>query len=420
MPIKTRLVMLQTGMRAEMGVKVRGPDLESVEKAALDIERFLRRVPEIDPSTVNADRIIGKPYLVIDPRDANTADAKTRYGLNTEDILRTVEVAVGGKRVTTTVDGRRRFNVRVRYQRELRDDLDSLGQILVAGKTGQQVPLGALVDIRYERGPQMIKSEDTFKVAYVTFDKADPNAAEVDVVGAVRDRLRAAEGRGELTFPAGVTYAFAGTYESHARAQRTLTIVLPMALGMIFVILYLQFRSVGTALMVFSGVAVAFAGGFLLIWLYGKGWFLDADVLGQDLRDLFQIHKVNLSVAVWVGFLALFGIATDDGVVMATYLKQSFERRRPETRDEVRRAVVAAGARRIRPCLMTTATTILALLPVLTSTGRGSDIMVPMAIPSFGGMIIEVLTMLVVPVLYAAAAERGKPPVPKRQAANPK
>jgi len=169
--------------------------------------------------------------------------------------------------------------------------------------------------------------------------------------------------------------------------------------------LYFQFRSVATSLMVFTGIAVAFAGGFIMIWLYGESWFLNIDVFGTNLRELFQMHPINLSVAVWVGFIALFGIATDDGVVMATYLTQTFEKNSPTTKQEIRASIVEAGTKRIRPCLMTTATTILALLPVLTSTGRGSDIMIPMAIPSFGGMLIALITLFVVPVLFSFSKE---------------
>ena len=150
----------------------------------------------------------------------------------------------------------------------------------------------------------------------------------------------------------------------------------------------------------FTGIAVAFGGGFIMIWLYGQDWFLNFSLFGENLRDLFQMHTINLSVAVWVGFIALFGIATDDGVVMATYLTQTFGKNEPNTIKAIRSSVVEAGEKRIRPCLMTTATTILALLPVLTSTGRGSDIMIPMAIPSFGGMLIALITLFVVPVLF--------------------
>ena len=153
--------------------------------------------------------------------------------------------------------------------------------------------------------------------------------------------------------------------------------------------------------MVFSGVAVAFGGGFLMLWLYGQESFLNFSLWGTNMRDLFQIHPVNLSVAVWVGFIALFGIATDDGVLMATYLDQSFDTEKPLSKEQIRKRVIEAGMKRVRPCLMTTATTLLALLPILTSTGRGSDVMVPMAIPSFGGMLIALITLFVVPVLYS-------------------
>ena len=171
-------------------------------------------------------------------------------------------------------------------------------------------------------------------------------------------------------------------------------------LFIIFLILYFQFKSVTTSLLVFSGIIVAWSGGFLMIWFYAQGWFLNFEVFGVNMRQLFQVHPINLSVAIWVGFLALFGIASDNGVIVATYLNQRFEQDRPGSIEAVRAATVAAATRRIRPALMTTATTILALIPVLTSTGRGSDIMVPMAIPSFGGMTIQILTVLVVPVLY--------------------
>jgi Cu(I)/Ag(I) efflux system membrane protein CusA/SilA len=228
---------------------------------------------------------------------------------------------------------------------------------------------------------------------------------EVNVVEDAQRYLEQKIDSGQLALPAGVSYTFAGSYENQIRSQKTLMVVLPLALFLIFIILYFQFRSVVTTSLVFSGIAIAWSGGFIMLWLYGQPWFLDFTVFGTNMQTLFQIHPVNLSVAVWVGFLALFGIATDDGVVVTTYLDQSFFRRRVTSYDEARRATLAAGLRRVRPCLMTTATTILALIPVLTSTGRGSDIMVPMAIPSVGGMLIEIMTMLVVPVLYCAVQE---------------
>jgi len=399
-PIAARIVMLQSGMRAPMGVKVKGPDLEAIERVGLAVERFLKEVPSVEPATVIADRIVGKPYLEIVP----DRTALARYGVPIRAFQDVVEVAIGGERLTTTVEGRERFGVRVRYLRELRDEIEKIGRILVPAADGAQIPLTQVAQIRYIRGPQEIKSEDTFLTSYVLLDKR-PQYAEVDVVEACQAYLKAKVASGELVLPHGTSYSFAGTYENQVRSQKTLALVLPLALFAIFLLLYFQFRDVPTTLLVFSGVFVAWAGGFMLLWLYGRPWFLDFAVLGVSMRDLFQVHTVNLSVAVWVGFLALFGIATDDGVVMSTYLGQSFRQREPQTVPEIRAAVVAGGTRRVRPCLMTTATTVLALLPVLTSTGRGADVMVPMAIPSFGGMVIEVLTMLVVPVLYATVKE---------------
>ena len=232
-----------------------------------------------------------------------------------------------------------------------------------------------------------------------------PQYAEIDVIEQCQEFLKEKISSGELVVPNGISYAFAGTYQNQIHAQKTLMIVVPLALFIIFMILYLQFKSVITALLVFSGIVVAWGGSFLMIWAYGQSWFLNFSLFGVNLRELFQMHPINLSVAIWVGFLALFGIASDDGVVMCTYLEQSFKGSKPASITDIRQMIVSAGTRRIRPCLMTTATTILALIPVLTSTGRGSDIMLPMAIPVFGGMTIEILTMLVVPVLYSSVKE---------------
>ena len=400
-PIAARMVMLQSGMRAPLGIKVQGPDLESIETAALQIESLLRQVPSIRASTVSADRLVGKPYLEINL----DRKALARYGLHIQEVQQVIEVAVGGQRVTNTVEGRERYPVRVRYMRELRDTPEGLENILVATPGGAQIPLGQLASIRYVRGPQAIKSEDTFLVGYVVFDKID-NAAEVDVVEDARAFLAQKLASGELNMPAGVSYAFAGNYENQLRAQQTLSVVLPMALFIIFIILFLQFSSVLTTLIVFSSVAVAWSGGFLLIWLYGASGFLDFSVLGANLRELLHVGPVNMSVAVWIGFLALFGIATDNGVITATYLNQKFAQTATDGVDSVRRLVVEGATRRIRPALMTTATTLIALIPVLTSDGRGSDIMVPMAIPSFGGMLVAIVTTLLVPVLYCAIKER--------------
>jgi len=399
-PIATRLVMLQSGMRAPMGLKVRGPSLEVIEQAGLELERVLKEVPMIEPATVIADRIVGKPYLEISPDRM----ALARYGIKIEEFQDVLEVAVGGKRVTQTVEGRGRYPVRVRYLRELRDSPEALGRVLIPAMGGAQVPLQQLAEIHYVRGPEMIKSEGTFLVGYVLFDKK-PQYAEVDVVEQARAYLERKLADGGVQLPTGVSYTFAGSYENQIRASRKLAVVVPLALFIIFLILYFQFRDYALSFFIFTGIFIAWSGGFLLIWLYAQDWFLNFSLLGVNLRELFQVHPVNLSVAIWVGFLALFGVATDDGVVMCTYLTQRFRGFTPANRGEIRGATVEAGVRRIRPCMMTTATTILALIPVLTSSGRGADIMIPMALPLFGGMVLEVMTTLVAPVLYCSLME---------------
>ena len=395
-PIETRLVMLQTGMRSPMGIKVKGADLKQIEAFGIQLESILKEVDGVKKEAVFADRIVGKPYLLIDINREKIA----RYGISIQDVQEVLKVAVGGMVLTETIEGRERYGVRVRYPRELRANPEDLKQIYIPVSNGNQVPLSELATIRYEKGPQVIKSEDTFLIGYVLFDKLD-GFAEVGVVENAQALIQQKIDSGALIVPKGINYKFTGTYENQLRAEKTLSVVVPLALIIIFLILYFQFRSVSTSFMVFTGIAVAFSGGFIMIWLYGQDWFLNFNFLGENVRELFQMHPINLSVAVWVGFIALFGIATDDGVVMATYLTQTFDRNSPENKKEIRAAIVEAGEKRIRPCLMTTATTILALLPILTSTGRGSDIMIPMAIPSFGGMLIALITLFVVPVLYS-------------------
>ncbi len=400
-PIQTRLVMLQTGMRAPMGIKVFGPDLESIEKVGLQLETELQHVEGVEPVSVFADRVVGKPYLELELK----REALARYGLTVQDLQTVIGSAIGGMQLTTTVEGRERFPVRLRYAREFRDNPEELQKILIPTKSGMQIPLGDLVDLSYTRGPQMIKSENTFLVGYVIFDKKE-GYAEVDVVENAQRHLQSKMEDGSFELPAGMSYVFTGNYENQIRATKRLMIVVPISLIIIFLILYFQFRSVTSTSLIFTGILVALSGGFIMIWLYGQPWFMDGTLAGHNLRDLFQVHQINLSVAVWVGFIALFGVATDDGVLISTYLSQLKAKKAPQSIKEVRAMVLEAGSKRVRPAMMTTATTLIALIPVLTSTGKGSDIMVPMAIPLFGGMTIEVLTMFVVPVLYSMWQER--------------
>lgn len=400
-PIETRLIMLQTGMRAPMGIKVYGPDLKTIENFGMKLEEILRRVPSVKSEAVFADRVVGKPYIHINI-DRNEI---ARYGLSITDIQDVIETAIGGMPLTTTIEGRERYAVRVRYPRELRDEPDKLMQISVPTANGSQIPLNQLANMEYVKGPQVIKSENTFLTSYVLFDKRDGNA-EVEVVESAEEYIQAAIDTGGLIVPSGVSYKFSGNYENQIRAAKRLSVIIPIVFFVIFLVLYFQFRSVITSLIVFTGIFVALAGGFTMLWLYGQMWFADFNILSTNMRDLFQMENINLSVAVWVGFIALFGIATDDGVVMATYLKDNFKDKDIKSIAEIRQLTLEAGKRRVRPCLMTTATTLIALIPILSSTGRGSDIMKPMAIPAFGGMLIAIITIFVVPVLYSLWREK--------------
>ncbi len=401
MPIATRIVMLQSGMRAPLGIKVRAPDLERLERAAQLLEAELKRAPGLRPGTVVADRIVGKPYLEIVPNRQEIA----RHNISIASVQDVIQTGIGGRVVTRTVEGRARYPVLLRYMREERNSVEAIKRMQVPSPLGHSIPLGQLANVRYRRGPQVIKSEDTFLTAYVVFDKL-PNQDATTTVEAVSGYLAARQSSGEMALPTGVTYAFAGSYENQLRSESTLKLLVPLALVLIFTLIYLQFRRVSTTLFVFSGVAVAVSGGFVLVWLYAQPWFLDITLFGASFRELFQVHTVHLSVAVWVGFIALVGIATDDGVIMATYLKQRFADATLTATKDVRELTVEAAQRRVRACMMTTATTVLALLPVITSTGRGSDVMVPLTLPLLGGMAIEVVTLLVIPTLWCAQKER--------------
>ncbi|MBR1774317.1 MAG: efflux RND transporter permease subunit [Bacteroidales bacterium] len=394
-PIATRMVMLSTGMRAPMGLKIYAPTLEDIEKAGLVFEKELKNVKEINPASVFYDRSLSSSYLEI----TCNREKMARYGVSITTLQDIIEGAIGNMPMTTVVEGRERYNVRVRYPKELRENPEAIENILVPTSSMTQIPLSQVADINYTKGSQMIQSENTFLVGYVIFDKQS-DIAEVNVVNSAKKHLDNLVKQGKIKIPDGVSYKFAGNYEQQHRAAKQLMLVIPIALLIILMILFFQFKSVTASLIHFSGVFVAFAGGFILLWLYGQDWFLNFSVFGVNLRsEIFNMHTVNLSVAVWVGFIALFGVATDDGVLMGTYIHQVFLKDKPQTKQEILEAVVKAGKKRVRPAAMTTATTLIALLPVLTSTGKGADIMIPMSIPCFGGMLLQVMTMFVVPVL---------------------
>lgn len=399
-PIAARLVMLQTGIRAPMGIQITGPDTESVEKLGFALEKELKQIKGVDASAVYADRIVGKPYIEIEVN----REAAARYGIKVNDLQSVIEISLGGKILSQTVEGRERYGIRLRFARELRDNPELIRSIPVATPDKKFIPLGDLATISFVKGPQVLKSENSFPVGYVIFDK-DPDLAETDVVEAANAYLQKRIAQGALKLPANSSFKFIGNYQNQVRSEKKLMVVLPLSLLIIFLILYLEFTSVPVTFLVFTGIAIAWSGGFIMIWCYSQDWFLNFSLFGIHFRELLNMHSMNLSIAVWVGFIALFGIASDDGVVMASYLESTFKKNETDDVNQIKEAVLEAGLKRIRPCLMTTATTILALLPVLTSTGRGADVMIPMAVPTFGGMCIELLTLFVVPVGYCWVKE---------------
>jgi len=382
-PIQTRLVMLQTGFRAMMGVKIYGSDLKEIERIGLEIEQILQTVP--GATDIVADRIVGKPYLEI----AIDRDRIARYGVNIRDVQDVIEIAIGGINIMDSVEGRERYPIRVRYLREFREDIPELEKILVESSSGAQIPIAQVVTIKSVLGPQEIKGERGLLVGYVTMNTRDRD--EVSVVEDAEGLLQGAVRDGRLKLPPGYYWEWSGQFENQVRAAKRMNILIPVCLGIMFVMLYLGFKRWWIAPIIYFGILVSASGGFIMLALWG----------------------VNLSIAVWVGFLVLFGVVDDDGVVMATYLENIFDQAGFNSVQEIREAVVQAGLKRIRPCLMTLSTTIFGLMPIFWATGRGADVMQPMAIPSVGGMIVSMfLTIFITPCLFCAVEEwkwkRGK------------
>jgi copper/silver efflux system protein len=394
-PIQTRIVMLQTGFRAMMGVKIFGADPKEIEKIGLQMEQILHKVP--GTADVVADRIIGRPYLqyVID------REAAARYGVNIRDVQDIIEIGIGGENLTMTVEGRERYPIRVRYPRELRERFEDLERILVPTSTGAQVPIRQLAKIEYVIGPQELKSENGLLVGYVTMNTRDRD--EVSVVEDAEALLQSEKRRSDeliaagmheqatLVLPPGYYWRWSGQFENQQRATQRLSWMVPLVLFSMFVMIYLGLGQWWLAFVVFFGILVSASGGFALLAFYGA----------------------NLSVAVWVGFIALFGVADDVSVVLLSFLVNRFKERTPTSTAEVRAMVIDAAMHRVRPLLMTTATTVIGLVPIFLMHGRGSDVMQPMAIPSVGGMAVQLITFLLAPCLFCLVHEwslsRSKP-----------
>lgn len=386
-PIQTRIVMLQSGFRAMMGVKIYGSDPREIERVGLQMEKILKKVP--GATDVVADRIIGKPYVQYEIDRV----AAARYGVSIRDIQDVIEVAIGGENLTTTVEGRERYPVRVRYPRELRERFDDLERILVPTSTGAHIPIAQVAKVRYTVGPQELKSENGLLVGYVTLNTRDRDEVSVveDAERLLREEKRKSDeliaaGRHEeatLVVPPGYYWEWGGQFENQRRAMERLSWLVPVVLLAMAVMIYLGFNKWWLAFIVFFGILASASGGFVLLIWWGA----------------------NLSVAVWVGFIALFGVADDVSVVMLGFLEDKFKEQSPKSVEEVREMVTEAALNRVRPLLMTTATSVIGLMPIFLTQGRGSDVMQPMAIPMVGGMAVQIITFLLAPCLYSLVME---------------
>jgi len=378
-PIEGRVVMLQAGIKAAMAVRIYGDSLEGLSAAALATADRLKRHPLVNAQTVAPDIVLGKPYLEFDVDRAEAA----RYGMTTKMVNEIISAGLGGVDAAMTVEGRERYPVQVRFSRDVRESLSELPLVPVVTETGEVVPLQRLASVRTTWGPGMISSEDSRLVAHVMFSPAGLTG-DLETVEAVMSDLSGARQSGELKFPDGnFELQSVGSFQSQLEANQRLMWIIPLVAGINFLLIYLEFRDLPVTLAVFTGLPVSFAGGMLMVGLAG----------------------VQLNTAVWIGFIATLGLAEDDGVVMATFIRQLLGRRKIDSVQQLRATVLEAGMKRIRPCMMTTATTLIALIPVLTATGRGAEVARAMAWPVLGGMLVEPFASFIVPVMYCGFLE---------------
>jgi Cu(I)/Ag(I) efflux system membrane protein CusA/SilA len=382
-PIEGRVVMLQSGIKAPMAIRVYGDKLDTLADAAMDVAAELKKSPLINAGTVNPDIVLGKPYVEF----TVDREAASRYGMSSSMVNQVIETALGGMNLIKTVEGRERYPVRLRYNRDLREQIDGLKRLPVVTHSGAVVPLEELAELETTWGPGAINSENGRLVAHVSF-MTNGSKGDLESVSAIEEQLRNAQSLppsdpNRLSLPAGYSLESVGSFRNQIEANLRLMWIIPLVICINLLLIYMEFRNFSISLAVFSGIPVAFAGGMIAVATMG----------------------VELNTAVWVGFIALFGLAVDDGVVMATYIHQLLKKRKVQSVEDIRNTVYEAGLKRIRPCMMTTVTTLAALVPVLIATGRGADVARAMAIPVFGGMLAEPFTSFIVPTLYCGYLE---------------
>ena len=376
MPVENRLDMELTGIKTPVGLKVQGPNLDQIQQVATQVQQILSGLPEMRSGFAEK---VGQGFYV--NVEVNRPEA-ARYGLTVADVQRVITSGIGGENVAENLEGRERYPINVRYERDFRDSVEELGRVLVATPSGAQIPLAQISRLSYSRGPSMIRDEDGALTAYIYVDLNTRNYG--GFVDKAESLLRG------LHLPAGYTYRWAGEYEFEQRAKARLKIVLPVVFFIIFMLLYMVFRSTAEAAVLIFPTIYALTGGLILQWALGY----------------------NFSVAVWVGYIALFGIAVETGVVMVVYLHEALQRRIvtgvPISDDEIHAAAVKGAVHRLRPKLMTVTAVLASLAPILAESGIGSDVMKPIAAPIVGGMITSTIHVLIlVPVFFVMLKERA-------------
>ncbi len=377
MPVENRLDMSLTGIKTPVGMKIQGPSVEGIQQVGSRIEKLLSGQPHV--RAVFAERVSQGFYINV---AVNRPEA-ARYGLTVEDVQRAVESGIGGQNIAQNVEGRERYPINVRYERDFRDNVEQLARVLIATPTGAQIPIEQVATISFSHGPAMIRDEDGALTGYVyiDLDTRDYGGFVNAANSLLHDRLK---------LPAGYTYQWSGEHEFELRARARLKIIVPVVFFVIFMLLYMVFRSVTEALVLIFPTVYAISGGLLLQWLLGY----------------------NFSVAVWVGYIALFGIAVETGVVMVVYLHEALERRLSRgqklTDQDIESAAIEGAVQRLRPKLMTVTAVLGSLVPILWETGVGSDVMKPIAAPIVGGMITSTIHVLIlVPVFFVLMKERA-------------
>jgi len=378
-PIRNRIDMLATGIQTPVGVKVFGSDLNKIVEIATEVEKVVARVPgAVSPY---AERTSRRPYFEIEIDRQQAA----RYGIKVEDIQHIIMTAVGGMNLTTTVEGRERYPVRIRYLRELRDSPEALERIFVPAPSGSHIPLSQLAKLKKVPGPAVINSENTLMYARVFVNVNQEKVGLIDFVRSAQRALKQKIDSGELKLPPGYFISWSGQFESEMESRRRLIPSLLLALTVILLLLYIAFKKISSLVILSTGIPVSLMGGVILLFILG----------------------FRFSTAVWIGFIALFGVATDNAVVLLSTLDDLFRNKSPQSVGDIRRTIIEGGLLRLRPAMMTTMTTIIALLPVMFATGTGSEIMKPMASPTVGGLVTATLSNLIlVPVLYSWLKER--------------